>query len=94
LSAESAFSSRDLRVIHALVDAACVAAVVRASRGSNVGDLGAFWTVASYDLLAFGLQFPLGLVVDRLRLARLSMIVGAAMAAAVLAQGRSPLWPP
>ena len=90
LSAESRFRPAIYGVIHALVDAACVAAVVRASRGSNVGDLGAFWTVASYDLLAFGLQFPLGLVVDRLRLARLSMIVGAAMAAAVLAPGPIP----
>ncbi|HJX65971.1 MAG TPA: hypothetical protein VJ860_18700 [Polyangia bacterium] len=77
-------------VIHALVDAACVTAVVRASRGSTVGDLGAFWTVAGYDWLAFGLQFPLGLLVDRLRLARLSMIVGAAMAALVLAPGPIP----
>ena len=90
LSAESRFRPAIYGVIHALVDAACVAAVVRASRGSNVGDLGAFWTVASYDLLAFGLQFPLGLVVDRLRLARLSMIVGAAMAAAVLDPGPIP----
>jgi len=90
LSAESRFRPAIYGVIHALVDAACVAAVVRASRGSNVGDLGAFWTVASYDLLAFGLQFPLGLVVDRLRLARLSMILGAAMAAVVLAPGPVP----
>jgi len=77
-------------VIHALVDAACVTAVVRASHGSTVGDLGAFWTVAGYDWLAFGLQFPLGLLVDRLRLARPSMIVGAAMAALVLAPGPIP----
>ena len=90
LSAESRLRPGIYGVIHALVDAACVAAVVRASRGSYVGDLGAFWTVASYDLLAFGLEFPLGLVVDRLRLARISMIVGAAMAAVVLAPGPIP----
>jgi MFS transporter, FSR family, fosmidomycin resistance protein len=91
LSAESRFRPAIYGVVHALVDAACVIAVVRTSRGSYVGDLGAFWIVAGYDLLAFGLQFPLGLLVDRLRLARLSMIVGAAMAAVVLAPG--PLAP-
>ena len=91
LSAESRFRPAIYGVVHALVDAACVTAVVRTSGGSYVGDLGAFWTVAGYDLLAFGLQFPLGLLVDRLRLARLSMIVGAAMAAVVLAPG--PLAP-
>jgi FSR family fosmidomycin resistance protein-like MFS transporter len=85
LSAESRFRPTIYGVIHALVDAACVTAVVRASRGSYVADLGAFWTVAGYDLLAFGLQFPLGLLMDRLRLARLSTIVGAALAALVLA---------
>jgi FSR family fosmidomycin resistance protein-like MFS transporter len=90
LSAQSRFRPAVYGVIHALVDAACVAAVVRASHGSTVGDLGAFWTVAGYDWLAFGLQFPLGLLVDRLRLARLSMIVGASMAALVLAPGPIP----
>ena len=87
LSAESRFRPAVYGLIHALVDAACAAAVVRASRGSYLGDLGAFWTVAGYDLLAFGLEFPLGLMVDRLRLARFSMILGAAMAAVVLAPG-------
>ena len=72
-------------VIHALVDAACAVAVVRVSHGSTVGDLGAFGTVAGYDLLAFGLQFPLGLLADRLRLARPCMIVGAALTALILA---------
>jgi FSR family fosmidomycin resistance protein-like MFS transporter len=90
LSAQSRFRPAIYGVIHALVDAACVAAVVRASHGSTVGDLGAFWTVAGYDWLAFGLQFPLGLLVDRLRVARLSMIVGAAIAALVLAPGPIP----
>jgi FSR family fosmidomycin resistance protein-like MFS transporter len=85
LSAESCFRPAIYGVIHALVDAACVTAVVRASRGSYLADVGAFWTVAGYDLLAFGLQFPLGLLVDRLRLARLSMLAGTAMAAVVLA---------
>jgi FSR family fosmidomycin resistance protein-like MFS transporter len=90
LSAQSHLRPAIYGVIHALVDAACVTAVVRASRGSTVGDLGAFWTVAGYDWLAFGLQFPLGLLVDRLRLARASMIVGAALAALVLAPGPIP----
>ena len=90
LSAESRFRPAIYGVVHALVDAACVTAVVRSSQGSYVGDLGAFWTVAGYDLLAFGLQFPLGLLVDRLRLARLAMIVGAAMAAMVLAPAQIP----
>jgi FSR family fosmidomycin resistance protein-like MFS transporter len=90
LPAESRFRPGVYGLIHALVDAACAAAVVRASRSSYIGDLGAFWTVAGYDLLAFGLEFPLGLVVDRLRLARFSMIIGAAMAAVALAPGPIP----
>ena len=90
LSPESRFRPAVYGVIHALVDAACVAAVVRAAHGSYGGDLSAFWTVAGYDLLAFGLQLPLALLVDRLRLARLSMILGTAMAAVVLAPGSIP----
>jgi FSR family fosmidomycin resistance protein-like MFS transporter len=90
LSAESRFRPAVYGLIHALVDAACVAAVVRASRGSYLGDLSTFWTVAGYDLLAFGLEFPLGLVVDRLQLTRFSMIIGTAMAAVVLAPGPIP----
>ena len=90
LSAESRFRPAVYGLIHALVDAACVAAVVRASRGSYLGDLSTFWTVAGYDLLAFGLEFPLGLVVDRLHLTRFSMIIGTAMAAVVLAPGPIP----
>ena len=90
LSAESRFRPAVYGLIHALVDAACAAAVVRASRGSYLQDLGAFWTVAGYDLLAFGLEFPLGLVVDRLHLTRFSMIIGTAMAAVVLAPGPIP----
>jgi FSR family fosmidomycin resistance protein-like MFS transporter len=72
-------------VVHALVDAACVVAVLRGSYGPNLAALSAFWIVAGYDLMAFGMQFPLGLLVDRLRLARLSMIVGTVLAALVLA---------
>ena len=92
LSAQSRLRPAVYGFIHALVDAACAVAVVRASRGSYVADLGTFWTVAGYDLLAFGLEFPLGLVVDRLGLARFPMIVGAAMAALVLAPGPIPPW--
>ncbi len=94
LSAQSRLRPAVYGLIHALVDAACAVAVVRASRGSYLADLGAFWTVAGYDLLAFGLEFPLGLVVDRLGLARFPMIVGAAMAALCWLPGRFPLWPP
>jgi MFS transporter, FSR family, fosmidomycin resistance protein len=72
-------------LIHALVDAATVTAVVRASHGSSLSELGSFWIVVGYDLLAFGLQLPLGLLADRLRRARLCMIVGTMLAAAVLA---------
>lgn len=72
-------------IIHALVDAACVVAVVRASHQGSASTMSAFWTVLSYDLLAFALQFPLGLLADRLGLARVSMILGVFLSALVVA---------
>jgi hypothetical protein len=50
LSVESRLRPGIYGVIHALVDAACVAAVVRASRGSYVGDLGALTPCWQKDL--------------------------------------------
>ena len=84
LSPESRLRPALYGIIHALVDAACVVAVVRASNQEPSGTLGAFWTVLGYDLLAFALQFPLGLLADRLRLARVSMIVGVLLSALVV----------
>jgi MFS transporter, FSR family, fosmidomycin resistance protein len=93
LSPDSRFRPALYGVIHALVDAACVVAVVRASHQESAGTLGAFWTVLSYDLLAFALQFPLGLLADRLRLARASMILGVFLSALVVAPVSMAAWP-
>jgi MFS transporter, FSR family, fosmidomycin resistance protein len=80
-------------VIHALVDAACVVAVVRASHQEPFGSQTAFWTVLGYDLLAFALQFPLGMLADRLRLARPAMILGVFLSALVVSPTSIPTWP-
>ncbi len=92
LSPESRFRPLVYGVMHALVDAACVVAVVRASHQESFGGLTAFWTVLGYDLLAFALQFPLGLLADRLRLARVSMIVGVFLAALVVSPTSLSAW--
>ncbi len=73
-----------LGVIHLLVDAACVTAVLRGSHAQGAGGLDAFRMVVGYDLCAFALQFPLGVLVDRLRATRGAAVLGVLLAALVV----------
>jgi FSR family fosmidomycin resistance protein-like MFS transporter len=68
--------------IHALVDLSSVSASLRASRSVGLRTLSSFQLVLGYDLLAFGLQFPLGLLVDRLRSSRAALLAGLLLIAA------------
>jgi len=63
-------------LMHALVDWCTVTAIFRASGVSDSDTFGPFELVLGYDLLAFGLQLPLGMVVDRLRVVRAALISG------------------
>jgi MFS transporter, FSR family, fosmidomycin resistance protein len=63
-------------VIHACVDFATVTAVFRAARALRPDLLTPFTLIVGYDLIAFGLQYPLGVVIDRLRAARAALGVG------------------
>ena len=63
-------------VLHAVVDLCTVTSVFRAAHRSASALLSPFYLVVGYDVLAFALQFPLGLVVDRLRAARSALLVG------------------
>jgi len=70
-------------VLHAVVDLCTVTAVFRAAHpGSAI--LSSFHVVLGYDVLAFALQFPLGLVVDRLRAARWALLGGLGSTAVAL----------
>jgi FSR family fosmidomycin resistance protein-like MFS transporter len=63
-------------VIHACVDFATVTAVFRAARALHPDLLTPFTLIVGYDLIAFGLQYPLGAIVDRFRAARAALGVG------------------
>ena len=76
---------------HAAVDAACAFAVFSLLSASRF-DLAVFSSlVILYNILAFGLQAPLGLAVDRWRLGRASAMAGVLLTAAALFAGFSPL---
>jgi FSR family fosmidomycin resistance protein-like MFS transporter len=79
-------------VIHFLVDAACVTAVMRGSYALQAGWLDAFSMVVGYDLVAFALQFPLGLLVDRLRIKPAAALLGVLLASLVVAPLSLPGW--
>jgi FSR family fosmidomycin resistance protein-like MFS transporter len=63
-------------LIHACVDFATVTAVFRAARALRPDLLTPFTLIVGYDLIAFGLQYPLGVVIDRWRAARAALGVG------------------
>jgi FSR family fosmidomycin resistance protein-like MFS transporter len=72
-------------VVHAIVDLGSVTAVFRAARLLGAGFLTPFALVVGYDLSAFALQFPLGLLVDRVKGARGALLSGLVLIAAALA---------
>jgi FSR family fosmidomycin resistance protein-like MFS transporter len=63
--------------IHMAVDFATVTATYRAARAvAGPGFFGPFEIVLGYDLMAFGLQLPLGVATDLLRWARIALVGG------------------
>ncbi len=62
--------------MHLLVDLTTVTAITRAAGFAEGDVLGPFGLVLGYDLLAFGLQLPLGYVVDRLGALRGALLAG------------------
>lgn len=74
-----------LGLVHALVDAATVAAVFRVVPSLAPGRLDGFTLVLAYDLLAFASQAPLGLLVDARRLGRFAALAGVALSGLALA---------
>jgi MFS transporter, FSR family, fosmidomycin resistance protein len=92
--AEGRFAKRIplvLGTIHAFVDLLCVTAVLQALRTRDMDAAGTYAIVVGYDLIAFAVQLPLGLLVDKLNAARASSIAGIVLSAmAVLsATGRA-----
>jgi MFS transporter, FSR family, fosmidomycin resistance protein len=73
-----------LGVMHASVDFGSVSAVMRASRVAESDLLTPFAVVIGYDLIAFALQAPLGLLVDRFKASRWALLVGLLLTAASL----------
>lgn len=69
---------------HLVVDAACVAAVLRASPPSDAIASAALVFVLGYDLLAFAGQVPAGFLVDRFRLRRAAALLGLVLTAAAV----------
>jgi MFS transporter, FSR family, fosmidomycin resistance protein len=76
-----------LGVAHFVVDAVCVASVLRAApaRGAIASSALAF--VLSYDLLAFAGQVPLGWAVDRVAPRKTAALAGVLLSALALAMG-------
>lgn len=74
---------------HLVVDAVCVASVLRASPPANSVLPGAVAFVIGYDLLAFAGQVPVGWLVDKLSLRRFAALLGLLLSAAALATGRA-----
>jgi len=77
-------------IIHALIDLTTVSSVFRASQGIHGFDiLTPFVLIAGYDLLAFGLQAPLGAITDRHNLTRPGLVISLVLVilAAVSGQG-------
>jgi hypothetical protein len=67
---------------HAVVDAACVAVVLGLSEIHNL-DLDVFFAlVLLYNILAFGFQVPIGLIIDKLHVPVFSAIAGCVLVAA------------
>jgi MFS transporter, FSR family, fosmidomycin resistance protein len=62
--------------IHLVVDFATVTAAYRAARAVGAGAIGPFEIMLGYDLIAFGLQLPLGIAADWLKAVRFALVGG------------------
>lgn len=76
-----------LGLLHLVVDAGCVASVLRALPPSDAVAGAAFAFVLGYDLLAFAGQVPCGFFIDRLGVRRGAALAGLALTAAALLSG-------
>jgi FSR family fosmidomycin resistance protein-like MFS transporter len=76
-----------LGVAHFVVDAVCVAAVLRAAPASDAIASSALVFVLAYDLLAFAGQVPLGWLVDRVAPRKSAALAGVLLSALALALG-------
>ena len=76
-----------LGAAHLVVDAACVASVLRASPPSDAIASAALAFVLGYDLLAFAGQVPCGFLIDRFRLRRGAAVAGLLLTAAAVLAG-------
>ena len=72
---------------HLVVDAACVASVLRSSPPSDAIASAALAFVLGYDLLAFAGQVPFGFLIDRFRLRRGAAFAGLLLTAAAVLAG-------
>lgn len=70
-----------LGVIHAIVDATTVSAVMRATRLTHVSPQLAFAMVVGYDIIAFGSQVFLGWLTDRFLSPRIALVSGLVLTA-------------
>ena len=77
-----------LGIAHLVVDAVCVASVLRASPPSDSLVSSALAFVLGYDLLAFAGQAPLGWLTDRFGMRRGAALAGLLLTAAALLAGR------
>jgi MFS transporter, FSR family, fosmidomycin resistance protein len=76
-----------LGAAHLVVDAVCVASVLRASPPGDAVVASALAFVLGYDLLAFAGQAPFGWLIDRLGLRRSATLSGLVLTAAALLAG-------
>ncbi len=81
-----------LGLVHGWVDLATVSTAFRATRAFDDSMLSPFAIIVGYDLLAFALQTPLGMLADRMRAPRGAAILGLGLAlAGVLSIGHSAI---
>jgi FSR family fosmidomycin resistance protein-like MFS transporter len=68
----------NLGLLHALVDAASLAVLYAEMALERLPDDEIWWLIVVYNVLAFGLQCPLGLVADRYRVYKATALIGLA----------------
>jgi FSR family fosmidomycin resistance protein-like MFS transporter len=69
------FTLAFLTLAHAIVDGTCAYLIIFGSKNNLISTAIFFSLVFGYDLLAFGLQAPLGLILDKIQKPRLAVVV-------------------
>jgi FSR family fosmidomycin resistance protein-like MFS transporter len=78
-------------IAHLLVDACCAAATFRTAAVASVRPDTFLALLLLYHVVAFGLQAPLGLVVDAVRMPRAAAVVGGLLTIVALAMPSMPI---